>query len=166
MSNKQKKTPKGSEVIMTEMVLPGDTNALGTIFGGKVMERIDIAGAIAARRHSNKNVVTASIDAMSFIAPIQLGHVVTFLARVNWTGKTSMEVGCRVISENPNTGERSHTASAHLTYVAVDSNGRPASVPTIHPQTAEDKRRFQNAIRRRKALLAMRKATEARKHVK
>lgn len=160
MAKKTTKTPAGSEVITTHMVLPGDTNALGTIFGGKVMEWIDIAGAIAARRHAQKNVVTASIDALSFIAPIRLGFIVTVRSRVNWTGATSMEVGCKVEAENPSTGEQFHTATAHLTYVAVDSNGRPTATPPIMPVTADDKRRFQNAIKRRQARLALKSEIE------
>src|SRR3954463_4192872 len=94
------KPPGDSAVIMTEMVLPSDTNALGTIFGGKVMSWIDIAAAIAAGRHARRVVVTASIDALHFVAPIKLGHVVHIRAMVNYAARTSMEIGVRVESEN------------------------------------------------------------------
>src|SRR3954451_8818246 len=103
------KSPQDSSVIMTEIVLPSDTNALGTIFGGKIMSWIDIAGAIAAGRHSRRVVVTASIDALHFLAPVRLGHFVHIRAMVNYAARTSMEVGVRVDSENPLTGELIHT---------------------------------------------------------
>src|SRR6476620_4054421 len=119
------KSPQDSSVIMTEIVLPSDTNALGTIFGGKIMSWIDIAGAIAAGRHSRRVVVTASIDALHFLAPVKVGHVVHIRARVNFASKTSMEVGIRVDSENPITGEMTHTSSAYATFVALDDHGRP-----------------------------------------
>ncbi|MCM2282715.1 MAG: acyl-CoA thioesterase [Bdellovibrionaceae bacterium] len=138
-----------SEVIMTELVLPTHTNALGTIFGGVVMSWIDIAAAIAAQRHSRKVVVTASIDALNFIAPIFQGWVVNLKASVNYAGKTSMEVGVRVDAENPITGERVHTASAYLTFVALDSHGKPALIPQLKPATPDEKRRFQAAQTRR-----------------
>src|SRR6476620_4127385 len=119
------KSPQESSVIMTEIVLPSDTNALGTIFGGKVMSWIDIAGAIAAGRHARHVVVTASIDALHFLAPVKLGHVVHIKARVNFASRTSMEVGVRVDSENPISGETTHTSTAYATFVAIDDHGRP-----------------------------------------
>ena len=134
---------------MTELVLPSDTNALGTIFGGKVMSWIDIAAAIAAGRHARRVVVTASIDALHFIAPIKLGHYVHIRAMVNYAGHTSLEVGVRVDSENPLTGEMTHTSTAYTTFVALDDHGRPAAVPPINPTTPEEKRRFDEALRRR-----------------
>ena len=123
-----------SAVTMTEIVLPSDTNALGTIFGGKVMSWIDIAGAIAASRHARRVVVTASIDALHFLAPIKLGHFVHIRARVNYSSRTSMEVGIRVDSENPITGEMTHTATAYATFVALDDHGRPTPVPPVNPK--------------------------------
>lgn len=136
-------------VVMTELVLPSDTNALGTIFGGKVMSWIDIAAAIAAGRHARRVVVTASIDALHFIAPIKVGHYVHIRARVNFAGHTSMEVGVRVDSENPLTGEMTHTSTAYTTFVALDDHGRPAAVAPIAPETPDDKRRFEEAKKRR-----------------
>lgn len=144
-----------SSVIMTEIVLPSDTNALGTIFGGKVMAWIDIAAAIAAGRHARKVVVTASIDALHFLAPVKVGHVVHIRARVNYASRTSMEVGVRVDSENPLTGELTHTATAYTTFVALDHLGRPSPVPPLVPKTSEEKRRFEEARRRREARMRL-----------
>ncbi len=143
------KPSRESAVVMTEIVLPSDTNALGTIFGGKIMAWIDIAGAIAAGRHARRVVVTASIDALHFVAPVKLGHVVHIRAAVNYAGKTSMEVGVRVESENPVTGERNHTATAYTTFVGLNDSGKPAPVPPVIPETPEEKRRYQEAIKRR-----------------
>ncbi|MDH4200856.1 MAG: acyl-CoA thioesterase [Spirochaetia bacterium] len=132
------KSPAESQVMMTETVLPHHTNALGNIFGGTVMSWIDIAGAIAAGKHARMPVVTASVDALHFIAPIKLGHVVELRASVNATGKTSMEVGVRVDSENLLTGERFHNVSAFLTFVALGNDGKPTVVPAIEPKTEKE----------------------------
>jgi acyl-CoA hydrolase len=149
------KTPADSSVIMTELVLPQHTNALGSIFGGTVMAWIDIAGAIAAGKHARSTVVTASIDALHFIAPIRLGHVVELKACVNATGTTSMEVGVRVDSENPLTGEKFHNVSAYLTFVSLGSDGRARKVPPIEPKTPAEKRRFQAALKRRESRILL-----------
>ncbi len=147
---------------MTEMVLPSDTNALGTIFGGKIMSWIDIAAAIAATRHARRTVVTASIDALHFLSPVKLGHVVNIRAMVNSAFKTSMEVGVRVDSENPITGEITHTATAYTTFVALDDDGRPALVPSVIPETHEDKRRYEQSKKRRESRMLL--ALELKKH--
>ena len=136
---------------MTEIVLPGHANALGTIFGGQVMSWIDIAAAIAAGRHARKVVVTASIDALHFVAPIKVGHVVHIKAMVNFASRTSMEVGVRVDSENPVTGEIHHTAKAYLTFVALDDHGRPTPVAPVLAENPEEKRRFEQARLRRES---------------
>jgi acyl-CoA hydrolase len=136
---------------MTEIVLPTHANALGSIFGGQVMSWIDIAAAIAAGRHARKVVVTASIDALHFVAPIKVGHVVHIKAMVNFASRTSMEVGVRVDSEDPITGESHHTAKAYLTFVALDQHGRPTPVPQIVAETPEEKRRYDEAKKRREA---------------
>lgn len=145
------KTPEDSAVTMTEIVLPSDTNALGTIFGGKIMSWIDIAGAIAATRHARRAVVTASIDALHFLAPVRLGHFVHIRASVNYVSRTSMEVGVRVDSENPITGEFTHTATAYTTFVALDDHGRPVPVPPLELKGPHDKRRFLAAQKRRES---------------
>lgn len=145
------KPPEESSVIMTEIVLPSESNALGTVFGGRIMSWIDIAGAIAAGRHARKIVVTASIDALHFLTPVKVGHVVLIQARVNFASNTSMEVGVRVDSENPITGERTHTSTAYTTFVALDENGCPSPVPPVIPQSPTDHRRFEEATKRRAA---------------
>ncbi|MCX7977684.1 MAG: acyl-CoA thioesterase [Bdellovibrionaceae bacterium] len=146
---------------MTQLVLPGDTNALGTVFGGTIMSWIDVAAAISAQRHSNSVVVTASVDHLSFIAPVYTGWVVNLKASVNFVAKTSMEVGVRVDAENPRTGETFHTVSAYLTFVALDEKGKPKPVPQLILETDEDRRRNRAAARRREARLRLREAQAA-----
>ncbi|MBC7740610.1 MAG: acyl-CoA thioesterase [Bdellovibrionaceae bacterium] len=138
---------------MTQLVLPTHTNAIGTVFGGTVMSWIDISAAIAAQRHSCSEVVTASIDQLDFIAPIRAGWVVNLKASVNFTSKTSMEIGVRVDAENPKTSEFFHTASAYLTFVAIGSDGRPKLVPGLDLKTDTEKRRFADAQKRRQLRL-------------
>lgn len=121
------------------------------------MSWIDIAGAIAAQRHCNKEVVTASIDELHFVAPVYLGWVVNLKANVNFVSKSSMEVGVRVDAENPRTGETFHTASAYLTFVAIGSNGKPTAVPELILETDEDRRHNQEARQRREHRLKTRK---------
>lgn len=150
------KSVSSSQVIMTQLVLPSHTNSLDTIFGGTVMSWIDIAAAIAAQRHSNQAVVTASIDQLSFIAPIKKGWVVNLKASVNFTSRTSMEVGVRVEAENPLTSELFHTASAYLTFVAVDAGGKPSEIPSLNLENETEKRRFAAAQKRRELRLSHR----------
>ncbi len=138
-----------SFVEMTEVVLPNDTNNFGTLFGGKVMQLIDIAGTIAARRHTNRLVVTAAVDSLSFLSPIKMGDLVILKAAVNRTFKSSLEVGVKVFSENTKTGTRKHTSSAYLTYVALDDEGKSTPIPSVIPETAEEKRRYDEAGLRR-----------------
>lgn len=139
-----------SKVTMTEMVLPTHTNALDTVFGGAIVSWIDIAAAISAQRHSLKPVVTASIDDLHFIAPVKRGWIVNLKASVNFVAKSSMEVGVRVDAENPISGESFHTATAYLTFVALNSQGRPVAIPQVLPETDVEKKRFEQAqIRRR-----------------
>jgi acyl-CoA hydrolase len=149
------KRAKDSEVIMTELVLPQHTNAIGSIFGGVVMSWIDIAAAISSGKYAKSSTVTASIDALHFIAPIRLGHVVELKACVNATGRTSMEIGVRVDSEHPLTGERFHNVSAYLTFVALGSDGKPRPVPPLLVETEVEKRRNRAAQQRRAARIAL-----------
>ncbi|MCB0357955.1 MAG: acyl-CoA thioesterase [Bdellovibrionales bacterium] len=141
---------------MTEMVLPTHTNSLKTIFGGTIMSWVDIAAAISAQRHAQKPVVTASIDDLHFVAPVKAGWVVNLKASVNFVANSSMEVGVRVDAENPITGEFFHTASAYLTFVALDSQGQPTAIPKVIPETAAEKKRFEQAQVRRKLRLERR----------
>ncbi len=150
------KPVSASKVVMTQLVLPGDTNSLGSVFGGTVMSWIDICAAIAAQRHSNSEVVTASLDQMSFVAPVYKGWVVNLKASVNFVAKTSMEVGVRVDAENPKTGETFHTASAYLTFVAIGSDGKPVSVPQLILENDKDRRRFEKGKTRREYRVANR----------
>ena len=142
-----------SHVIMTELVLPQHTNALDSIFGGVIVSWIDIAAAISAQRHCSMPVVTASIDALSFVAPVYKGWIVNLKASVNYVGRTSMEVGVRVDAENPVEKKVFHTASAYLTFVAIDKNGKPAQIPPVLPETEQQIRRFKAAELRKKLRL-------------
>lgn len=146
--------PRLSVVEMVQQVLPGDTNPHGTVFGGKVMQWIDIAGAVSAMRHVHSAVVTASFDRVDFHAPATVGHVMVLRAQVNFTGRTSVEVGVEVHAENPLTGDRHLTTDALVTYVAVDKQGKPIEVPPLMPESAEEKRRFKEGEARRKTRLA------------
>lgn len=150
------KTPAESRVEMTELVMPGQTNAPGILFGGVVLAWMDVAAGVAAIRHSGGPTVTASIDHVDFLEPIRLGDIVVLRAQVNWTGRTSMEIGVHVETENPRTAERRYTGKAYLTFVAVDDDGKPRPVPAIAPQTDEEKRRFEDAKARREARMAAR----------
>lgn len=146
-----------SRVEMTEIVLPEDTNQYGHVWGGRVMALIDKAAAIAAIRHCRTNVVTASVDSLVFRAPIKLSHIISLHASVNATFATSLEVGVKVISEDPLRGSRSHCCSAYVTMVSLDSEGRPTSVPRLAVQTSLDRRRQAEARRRRAARLNVRR---------
>ncbi len=146
-----------SRTEMIEMVLPQDANLLGNILGGRVMHLIDIAGAIAAGRHCRRQVVTASVDHLDFHNPIRLGELIVLEAQVNRAFHTSVEVGVEVFSENYNKGERKHTTTAFLTFVALDESGNPCSVPPVILKTQEERRRYRGAGERRKARLAGRK---------
>lgn len=150
------KPVSASQVVMTQLVLPSHTNSLDTIFGGVMMSWIDICAAIAAQRHAGCDVVTASIDEMSFIAPVYRGWVVNLKSSVNFVSKTSMEVGVRVDAENPRTGEVFHTASAYLTFVAIGVDSKPTKVPDLQVVTSDEKRRNQDAKSRRENRLQRR----------
>jgi len=158
MARERRPTPTSSRVQTEQLVLPGLTNTHGTIFGGMLMQWIDVAGGIAAARHAASAVVTASMDRLHFLGPVRLGEVVIVQAQVNFAGKTSMEVGVRVFAENQTTGARRQTTRAYLTFVAVDDEGRPRVVPPLHLQTAADRRRFADAQRRRAVRLRERRA--------
>ncbi|MCH7677964.1 acyl-CoA thioesterase [candidate division KSB1 bacterium] len=138
-----------TQVEMTEIVLPNDANILGNVLGGKVMHLTDIACAIAAHRHCRRPVVTAAMDSLDFRHPIKVGELIIIKASVNRVFKTSMECGAKVFSENLGTGERKHTSSAYLTFVALDENKLPMQVNPVVPETEDEKRRWQGAEIRR-----------------
>lgn len=132
-----------------ELALPNDANALGNVLGGKVMHLVDLAGAMAAMRHARTPVVTASVDHMDFRHPVHIGHLIICSSSVNRVFRTSMEVGVKVVVEDPITGERRHTSSAYLTFVAIDASGNRVEIPPVIPETEEEKRRYEDAGRRR-----------------
>jgi acyl-CoA hydrolase len=147
------KTPSASQVEMTELVLPNDTNLLGNLLGGRLMHWIDIAGAMAASRHSNRVVATVALDSLDFRHPIRMGEMVTLKAKLVWTGRTSMEVMVRVYGENLKTGNTILTNKARITFVALDENGRPVPVPPLIPETEEEKKDYANAVLKREKRL-------------
>jgi len=150
------KAVASTSIIMSHMMLPPDANPVGIVHGGVVMKHIDDAAGVVAVRHSGGNAVTASIDRLDFHHPAFIGNLLTVKASINLTGDTSMEIGARVETEDPSTGTVKHTASAYLTFVALDKNNRPRQIPGIIPTTDEEKRRNCEAIARRKDRLAER----------
>jgi len=142
---------------MTEIVLPAQTNPLGKLLGGQVMHLVDMVAAMAAHRHSNSYVVTASVDYIDFRNPVNLGEIVNLKSQVNRVFRTSMEVGVEVYSENAMTEERKHTTSAYVTFVAIDQLTRlPKPVAPLILKTAEERQRFREAAKRREVRLALR----------
>jgi len=134
---------------MTEIVLPNDANPLNALLGGRLMHWIDMAAAMAAHRHSRQYVVTASIDHLDFLVPVRVGDIVILRSSVNRVYRTSMEVGVKVWVENYHTESNQHVSSAYLTFVAVDATGRRLPVAPVIPETDEEKRRYEDALRRR-----------------
>ncbi|MDN4166495.1 acyl-CoA thioesterase [Cytophagales bacterium LB-30] len=152
-----KKTKKASEsfVTMTELVLPNDTNTLNNLMGGRLMHWMDIVAAISAQRHSNRIVVTASVDNISFTKPIALGNVVTLQAKVTRAFNSSMEVHIEVWAEDIPSGTKYMSNRAFFTFVAVDQGGRPIDIPEVEPETAEEKDLYDGALRRRQLRLVL-----------
>jgi acyl-CoA hydrolase len=140
-----------------ELALPNDTNALGTLLGGKVMHLVDMAGATAAMRHARSTVVTASVDYMTFLHPVRVGQLVILRSSVNRVFHSSMEVGVKVFVEDLRTREMRHTSSAYLTFVAIDAQGNRVPVVPVIPETEEEKRRYAEAGERRNRRLALKK---------
>jgi len=134
---------------LSELALPNDANGLGNLLGGKLMHLMDIAGSLAAARHARSYVVTASFDHMNFLAPVRIGQLVLLYSSVNRVFRTSMEVGVKACVEDLRTGERKHVSSAYLTFVALDENRKPVSIPQVIPETEDEKRRFEQAGARR-----------------
>ncbi len=154
-------TPIRSQSEMTELVLPNDANTLGNLLGGRLMHFIDLVAAMAAFRHARSHVVTASMDHIDFIAPVHVGELLILKSRVNRGYRTSMEVGVKVWAENALVGSLRHVASAYLTFVAVTPQGVPTPIPALAVEDGEERRRFQDAGRRRdqrQAELARRRA--------
>lgn len=155
------KAVRESYVEMVQGVRPQDANSLGLAFGGTVVAWMDIAAGIAAMRHARRPSVTASIDQLSFLSPIHVGEFALIRASVNYTGKTSMEVGVWIESENPVTGNRRATTHGYLTYVALDEEGRPTPVPPVILETDEERERYEEAKQRREYKLRMREKLDS-----
>jgi acyl-CoA hydrolase len=158
------KTPSQSVTINTEVVLPNDTNHVGNLFGGKLMQWVDITAAIAAQRHCGRVVVTAAINHVSFDNPIKQNSVVTLEAKVSRAFTSSMEIFVDVFVENTTTGAKTKCNEAILTFVAIDQNGSPLPVPPLTPESELEKKRFDAALRRRQLSLVLAgrmKASEA-----
>ena len=139
---------------MTQIVMPMHTNGVaGVMFGGVMMQWIDVCAGVAAMRHASGAVLTASIDRLDFLSPVRVGEIVVLQAMVNYTARTSMEVGCRVETEDMRTGERRYVTKAYLTFVAVDDHGRPRPIPPLELVSEDDQRRHADAESRRRERL-------------
>lgn len=152
---KKKKTPNDSLATMTEIVLPNDTNTLNNLMGGRLLHWMDIASAISAQKHSNRIVVTASVDNVSFGKPIELGNVVNLRAKVTRAFNSSMEVHILVEGEDIPSGTKFKSNEAFYTFVAVDQSGRPIDVPELIPESKEEVEFFDGALRRRQLRLVL-----------
>lgn len=155
VENSQRPCKKVSDSVteMTELILPNDTNLLGNLLGGRLMHWIDIAGALAASRHSNCVVATAALDSLDFRHPVRVGEVVRLKARLTWVGNTSMEVRVDVYCENMRTGATIKSNKAYITFVALDDSGKPVQVPTLCLETDEERKEHAMAEKRREMRL-------------
>lgn len=149
------KTPEETKTIMTELVLPNDTNTINNLRGGKILHWMDIASAISAGKHAQSVVVTVSVDQVSFKNPIKIGDVVMITAKVTRSFNSSIEVSLDVWAENLPTREKYKCNTAFYTFVALDSNGKSKKVPEVAPETAEEKELFESALRRRELRLIL-----------
>lgn len=149
MTNKIK-TPRASHITLAQLMQPAQANNLGNVHGGWIMKLVDEAGALACMKHAQTRVVTVAVDSMTFREPIKLGDLVTLNAEVTYTGRTSMEAEVQVTAQNPITGERTHTNTAYLVYVALDENEKPMAVPSLVAETDEDAERMKQAEARQK----------------
>ncbi len=158
------KTVSASAVVLAQQMNPQDANPAGNVHGGVIMKHIDTAAGTVAQRHARSNAVTASIDRLDFHHPVYIGDLVTLKASLNHVGNKSMEVGVRVEAENLFTGQVRHTASAYLTYVALDEEGRPRAIPPLILETTDERRRNQEAVARREIRLSERKREQNCQH--
>jgi uncharacterized protein (TIGR00369 family) len=156
-TNPKPKTVRASHISIAQLMQPEHANNLGNVHGGWIMKLVDEAGALACMRHAQHRVVTVAIDSMVFRQPIRIGDLVILNAEVTYTGSTSMEAEVQVTAENPITGERTHTNTAYVVYVALDNEGNPVQVPQLKAETDEQKRRMQSAKERQNYRLTQRK---------
>ena len=150
------KSIRASRVTLSQLMHPEHVNLLGSVHGGWIMKLADEAGALACMRHAQKKVVTVAIDSMTFREPIRIGDLIILNAEVSYAGRTSMEAEVHVQAENPITGERTHTNTAYLVYVALDDYGKPSQVPPLKAETADEERRMEQAKERQKRRLEQR----------
>lgn len=148
-----------SKVEIAQVMMPEHSNAAGNVHGGYILKLVDQAGAIVAARHTHQNCVTASVDRMDFISAVYVGNLVFAKASINYTGKTSMEIGVRIEAECLRTGTHTHVGSAYLTFVALNEHDKPAEIPQIFPETEEEEHRYEAAKKRREIRLQ-----QAKKH--
>ena len=146
-----------SQVTISQVMLPTDANVYGNVHGGVIMKLVDDAGAIVATRHSRSIVVTVAVDSMTFLSPIYVGNLVTLTAALSYVGRTSMEVEVLVEAEDPLTGEKTHTNTAYVVYVALDENGRPTEVPPLISETDGEWERITRGHKRQQARLSRQK---------
>jgi uncharacterized protein (TIGR00369 family) len=145
---------RASQISIAQLMQPEHANNLGNVHGGWIMKLVDEAGAIACMRHAQRRVVTVAIDSMVFRQPIRIGDLVILNAEVTYTGRTSLEAEVQVVAENPVTGERTHTNTAYLVYVALDDESNPVAVPPLFAETEEEKRRMSQAQKRQEHRLS------------
>jgi acyl-CoA hydrolase len=150
MVTPQGKKPSESEMTTARLMMPTDANVLGNVFGGAIMKYMDEIAAIVAWRHAGKNVVTASIERMNFFAPVYVGDLLILKASVNYVGTTSMEIGVRIEAQDPSSRKGTHAGSCYLTYVALDERGKPTPIPPLNVSSPTERRRFNEALARRK----------------
>src|SRR5678816_2254361 len=153
MIESDSKTVSASRITLSQLMHPEHANLLGNVHGGWIMKLVDEAGALACMRHAQRKVVTVAIDSMVFRQPIRIGDLIILNAEVSYTGRTSMEAEVQVLAENPITGERTHTNTAYLVYVALDDSGRPSSVPPLKAETEDEELKMEKAKERQQRRL-------------
>lgn len=153
--NMEPRPPRNSEALVSELMMPNQVNNHGNVFGGVLLSMVDRAAGVSAMRHSGRPCVTVSIDRVDFKEPIFTGELVTCRARVNYVGRTSMEIGVRVEAENLLSGTKRHTNTCYLTFVAIDADHRPVPVPPLKLENEEDEKRFREGKRRKEVKMAL-----------
>ena len=149
------KTVRESQTEMSQLMMPQHSNFAGTVYGGTILSIADSVAYVCAARHAGPNCVTVSVDRVEFREPIRIGELVTFLAAVNFVGRSSIEVGIKILAENLKTGQKRHTNSCYFTMVHLDDQGRPKEAPRLIPETEEEKRRYEDGRKRRDAARAL-----------
>lgn len=157
------KTVNASRVMLSQLMQPEHANNLGNVHGGWIMKLVDETGALACMRHAQRRVVTVAVDQMIFRHPIRIGDVVTLTAEVSYVGRTSMEAEVQVVAENPITGERTHTNTAYLVYVALDETGKPVPIPPLLPETDVERIRLEEGRNRQAYRLSQQQKSEPSK---